>query len=184
MIKKQDADIHFLELAVPEIEAYLLSEQLFWPLGSAERLTLASLLLAEKRAEAVKDTSAFRTRLYSLRESIKIQRNRWRTNWSNKATQEFGARLRQWDQVLLELFKEQQAQAIVYQHEVTLRVMLELLKDEMLEKPEAEISRLDSLDRRLMSLALPGEFIWEEELKDVFPSQPFWFLYIEINRKG
>ena len=169
----------FLKAAVPELEAYLLSDQLFWPLGSGQRMTLGNVLLALKEWGAVEPSDADHGAFHALREQIGAVRDRWRTNWSNKAEHEFEARLRQWDQALKDFFSEMSNKTVIYRQEVTVRAILELLKSEMLEAPLDDINRLARLDAQLRRATQPADFIWDAGWQNAFPPETYWFLYIQ-----
>ncbi len=173
-------DLTFLENALPEMEAYLFSEQIFWPMTSGSRLTIGMLILAQRKLSAVSDQPSMHSRMECIDAFLEAFRSQWRTNWSNKASKEFDARLRQWDQALKELLAERDFSLTpAFRHEVTWRVLLELLKEEMVVKPSAEqLQHLTGLDRRLKAAAKPGAFIWDDELVHVFPEEQFWFLYL------
>lgn len=181
-MKPRPNDFSFLEGAIPELEDYLLSDQLFWPLGSGERLSMGALLLAVKRIGAVAETHEEREKFKEAHEKIEAIRSRWRTNWSNKAQKEFSARLRQWSHVLSEFFSEQKSQTVVYPHEVTWRVILHELEDEIIKIPEEDILELEALDERLKAGSKKGKFVWDQELKCSFPEQQYWFLYLELTK--
>jgi hypothetical protein len=185
MMKSTQEKLSFLQQGVSEIEDYLLSEQLFWPLGSGERLTIGSLLLAEKQVHAVENTLDDPQEFISIKKSIDSLRRKWRSNWSNKAEKEFDARLRQWEQAIRELLEDRQNKnLVVYRQEVTLRVLLEILMGEIIQLPEKETFRLSALDRRLRTVMQPGEFIWKSTWQEEFPQKQYWFLYVSLPIEG
>jgi len=184
-MKTTQENLSFLQQAVGEIEDYLLSEQLFWPLGSGERLTLGSLLLAAKQIQAVENTLDDLQVFISIKQKIDSLRNKWRSNWSNKAEKEFDARLRQWEQVIRELGEERQIKNLVmYRQDVTIRVLLEILVAEMFLVPEKENARLAALDHRLRAFMQNGDFVWQPSWQVEFPQKQYWFLYVSLPIEG
>jgi hypothetical protein len=55
--------------------------------------------------------------------------------------------------------------------------MLHLLKAESNQIPHHEQELLEGLDKVLSAIHVPGEFIWDQELRDGFPPQTFPYLY-------
>ena len=172
-------DLVFLEEALPEMERYILSEQIFWQMTSGSRLSLGMLLFKQKRLSVVDDLSPVRETISEINYSFTAFRTQWRTNWSLKAGKEYGARLRQWDQSMSELLIDRdQAITPAYRHEITWRVILSLLEDELLQPASEQVHFLTGLDARLKASTRKGTFIWEEELTPVFPEDRFWYLYV------
>ena len=54
----------------------------------------------------------------------------------------------------------------------------EALKMMSYQLPEAQQSFLRQIDARIRQVALPGEFLWDERWKAIFPPQPYWYLYV------
>lgn len=165
----RDSDLSFLAAALPELQDYLLSDELYWPLGSVgaslPRLTLGGLLLALRRCgdeKFVRDADAVRYR--------------WRAAWEAKARREAHSRLEQWKLFLEDLRQSREAHAQDYPGQVRVRVMLDLLLADLPPLP-AVSAALDGLDRGLRAGFVPGEFLWENVLRSAFPQDTFWYLY-------
>jgi hypothetical protein len=171
-----------LEHGSTELKDYLLSEQLFWPLDSGERLTIGSLMLALARAKVSAQTPHEQQKNIGFEQEISNIRSKWRTNWSNKALLEFHSRLRQWELALREILAKENRQMVMYKHEVSLRVILELLKTEIISPDLSANEHLQILDRRLRSVILLGAFIWDPQTQAAFPKDRFWFLYCRLQR--
>ena len=172
-----------LSTFLDELDAYLVSKELFWPLGGkqqAPRLTLGNLLLAFRTLEA---TAA------SLEVSQQVQLQKLQTRWhgarvkmasaiSAKALREMGARLNLWQGFLTDL-SESQGKQYLYASEVRNRVLFALLAALPLE--EEEVSRnlksMANLDNQLAAYTKPAPFQWEEELTAEFPREAFPYLY-------
>lgn len=173
-------DLAYLRLAVPDLEEYLLSQVTFWPLPAGNRsinepgmdqMTLGGVLLCGKRVEAAGDASA-RVEL----ERIAQVRARWRSNWAKKASQEWTTRLQLWEKTLGDLLDRSTNPSAAYPVQVRIRVMLELLQQDLIEAP-AKRSLLLALDHRLRSATQPGPFVWDAVLSGEFPEESYWFLY-------
>ena len=175
-----DRDWQFFENAAGSLEDYLLSDQLFWPLYSGKRLTLGNLRLAQSKLSVVMlpdDIQAKRTEQDRVVEDIFLK---WRTNWSNKAEMEYRARLRQWEQALREITSNKQHHGLTYSHEVSTRVLLELLKNDLLQPLQEEYHQLQSMDTRLKTLVKKDDFIWDSGIKEAFPEEDYWYLYVRL----
>jgi len=164
-------DLQFLTEALPELQAYLLSNELFWPLSDfLPRLTIGSVLLALARCEITHPVEA--QKLWTQVEAV---RTRWQVAWENKAARETASRLRLWLQFLSNCVNTPEKHADAYSTEVRGRVILEML---LRDRPDApEKSSLANTDALLRSRLRSGEFIWDVELQVAFPESDFWFLY-------
>lgn len=172
-----EQDAAYLKAAADELEPFLLSDEIHWPLspapgGGLSRLSLGSLLLGRARLCAVNDP-----RLAALEAPIEAVRAEWRTHWERKAQRESGERLNLWANFLSDLQDRPDRTAGEYPQEVRNRVMLDLLLAEANLHRPAEAARLDALDGLLRQLSQPGPFVWPAELEAGFPESRFWYLY-------
>ena len=169
-----EKDKAYLETGVSELENYLLSDELFWPITARgynlPRLTIGGILLAKARLEARDEQiEAFVSRLDAVR-------SKWRVAWETKAGREVGARMRLWSNYLADYRHNPENHADAYPHEVRYRVMLHLLMAEIHVQP-SEREALSKLDNLLHVILTTGEFIWESDLQSGFPRAVYWFLY-------
>lgn len=166
-----EQDLRFLKQAAPQLQEYLLSNELYWPLsGSLPRLTPGSLLLALARLRVNAPGKAQR-----LEAQVETTRAKWRTTWEKKAAREVANRIRLWSQFLSDYINAPEQNLDSFPTEARGRAILQLLLDELPDAPEKTI--LAELDGRLKSRLTPGEFLWEPDLQPVFPKSDFWFLY-------
>ena len=184
-MSSRETDLQFVKAGVEDLPAYLLSKELFWPLSapklgySLPRFTLGGLLAALRRLQGYADTPAKQAEVRDFEQRVDALRRSRRAAWEAKAAREFGARLRLWQNYLSDLRQAPDNHADSYAHEVSWRALLELLAAELPALPP-EGSALAGLDSVLKAYWHPGEFIWEPELKSVFPEDPFWYLYGNI----
>lgn len=162
------SDQRFLSDAIPQLKDYLLSNDIFWNLGSDPQMTLGNLLLAEKSLDASGQLQADDAK------QIAAHKKEWRTAWEKKAEKEFNSRLRQWGQYLAELGENPSRHAAHYRSDVRNRVLLELLAAEA----PGLSHHLASLDTVLKRLTMSGDFVWDSELESEFSKGKFWFLYV------
>lgn len=166
-----DADIQFVKEALPQLQEYLLSNELFWPLsGSLPRLTPGALLLALARL-GVSEPSIGQ----NLGAQVETIRARWQTAWNTKAAREISNRIRLWSQYLADYHSAPDQNQDSYRTEVRGRVILELLLADVPGAPER--SALAELDSALKAHFVTGKFLWDSELEVIFPAKAFWFLY-------
>lgn len=177
-------DFLFIQEAAENLEDYLLSPVLFYPLSRVEKasqskitaeLTLGKLLLSLKRLEGHELSPL---EIKSLNAALgKIQRvhSQWKSNWLAKAENEFTVRLRLWTKWLQDWHGDDLPSLSVYQAQIFQRTILTLLEQEDGFTTTQNI--LQSLDKRLQLLTVPGAFVWEESLAESFPTEIFWYLY-------
>jgi hypothetical protein len=169
-----EKDRAYLEAAIPELKDYLLSDEVYWPVTARgyelPRLTIGGLLLAQARLEARGG------RIESLVTQLGALRSQWRVAWETKAGRGFQSRLRLWGNYLTDYRHNPEGNADAYPHEVSNRVMLQLLLAE-LPAPASEREDLAPLDGALQAGFVPGEFMWESDLQSGFPREDYWFLY-------
>lgn len=167
-------DRAFFEAALDDLEAYLLSDELYWPLSmrgiSLPRLTLGGLLLTWRRLQAYGESRP------DDEQRLSYWRERWRAAWEKKARREFASRFNLWRNYLEDYFDAPSRYAPDYPQEVRQRVLLELLRSEIPE-PRPEDEMLSGLDARLRTAFLPGNFLWEAPLQPFFPPERWWYLY-------
>lgn len=171
MISKDKA---FLQASIPDIKAYLLSDELLWPVTARgqelPRLTIGSALLAKARLEATGE------QIESLATDLDKIRSKWRVAWERKAGREIRMRIGLWRNYLDGYHRDPYQYAGTYRHEVKTRVMIHFLSEETTQSPP-EGALLGNLDVMLKKYFVPGDFIWDVELQNSFPIDVFWFLY-------
>jgi len=148
----------YLSAGVPQLENYLLSKELYYPLSmELPQLTLGGILLSLARMGA--QAAEFETQVATVH-------SKWRAAWDVKSSREIMARSELWVNYLSEYREDHKAGARLYSQNVRYRAMLSLLG-----KPE------DDLDAFVKSVFKEDKFIWEEECAPNFPHKIFWYLY-------
>lgn len=180
-----EQDITYLRSTVHELEDYLLSDILFWPIRAKGRkqlvgvtqLTIGNLLLSLKRLKTVESIDGAVTEEFtSLTAEIEKIRLQWKSNWDNKVIEELRSRLKQWDHYLSEIQSAEISQSD-YAYNIRQRVILALLiacPDRLIPLEQAN---LDTLDERLKKTTHPSSFVWDADLQSGFPEDGYWFLY-------
>ncbi|HSO26606.1 MAG TPA: hypothetical protein VLS48_00945 [Anaerolineales bacterium] len=180
-----DYEFRFLNASLEILEDYLKSNDLYWstgaqpPAGGASypQLTLGALLLALLNASAHVQTPAEENELARISDQLGEIRNEWRAAWEKKASHEFRARLNLWSNFIEDYREDKSANFDRFAYEVGRRVQLHLIAPYASGVSPAEFALLEQLDRLLKAVWQPGEFVWSAELADVFPPDPYWYLY-------
>jgi hypothetical protein len=178
-------DLGYLQAGLQELEAYLLSNDVYWPSGASAppgepeypQITLGGLMLAHNRMLARATSVPHQTRLADVTTKFEKVRAQWRVAWGHKAGREFHSRLNLWRDFLEDVRTNPEEHIDRYNYEVGRRTMLEMLKNESSSIPRAELDLLDVLDKLLRAIFKSGPFVWEPELQAVFPAEVHWYLY-------
>lgn len=166
-----------------ELEPYLLSPELFWPISSRnratpqDRLTIGNLLLHLDRMKSSGESlsSGFETRLRKSEMAWESAFEKWKSAITKKASAEISSRLNLWQAYLTDL-EEGQGAAFNYHHEVRNRVIVERLS-ELLDELEVWDEDVKACDNLLRSLVVSTDFIWPSPLQTAYPEERYWYLY-------
>jgi hypothetical protein len=182
-------DRALLYLAVEELQRYLLSNELYWPLFTNQkmklvnprsRLTPGNLLLSIKRLSSLENDEDRRDLINSKIEQFESIRNEWKSHWLQKAEKEYAARMDLWHAYLQDLFEDHKSHALNYAYAVRWRVILQLLKNTGVVPNEVAGITLSTLDDSLQNISESAPLIWGEEFKSAFSEDEFWFLYRSV----
>lgn len=169
-----EQDKKFFEAGLQQLEAYLLSKELYW-LSSVHttdftQVTLGSMLLVRERLKGWRMPG-----LTDMSMQMDTVRLKWRAAWDEKARREVRARSELWKNYLVEARHLRSPEsARQYPYQVRLRAILLLLLDELRESPS---DSLTALDAELHHIFRSGAFVWDASLAWNFPQESFWFLY-------
>jgi hypothetical protein len=163
------SNLHWLQAAVPQLKDCLLSNEIFWNIGTDPQLTLGNLLFAEAQAKASGGDK-------NLFNEISALKKEWHSAWQQKAKREFASRLRQWTQYLAELSEHPSRYAAQYKTEMRVRTLLELLAGEV----PGLSSQLMAADSKLKALTTSGDFVWSKDDEAAFPKGKYWFLWAKV----
>jgi hypothetical protein len=182
-------DLKFIESACQSLDDYLLSDLLYWPMDdqpasggiSASRTTLGLLFLVIEhvRSRTLKDDQAERLALAQF-EIEKIHR-KWKVAWEKKVAAEFKTRLKAWEAFLTEARSDRKELTVRYRTEVRNRVILQLLLLDLAPDEIGQVHAMYGVDEWLKTTLKEGGFVWDVDLKPVFPEEKFWFLYRNLN---
>jgi hypothetical protein len=180
-----DSDWELLKAGMDELETYILSPVLYWPIshhkpdltGETTRLTIGNLLLSLKRIKSTDREEPCKAEVAKFDGEVNRIREKWRSNWSNKAEVEIRSRLDLWTKFVANITGEPGEYWKSYPYHVRQRVILELLSVETLAPSPQYESTIAGLDARLRAISLKGQFVWDASLINGFPADTFWYLY-------
>ena len=181
-------NLNLLETMVEELESFLLSDEVFWPLGGNPQkgqppfpqLSVGQLQLTLKELAALEEQldTQQSIRWTKARDRAWMLRSQWTTAMAHKSIAEASQRLNLWRSYLRDV-KESGGTSGNYHYEVRHRVILSLLTEliQLLDDKhiQDELQALDGVLRGMLTGST--EFIWAEPLEHVYPQQEFWYLY-------
>jgi hypothetical protein len=190
-----DYNLDLFEAMLDEIEGFLLSADIFWPLAKRSkpdsppypRLSMGGLLMTQdeslaQEVEMNSDQKALHAQLQSQWERIL---RKWRSALGRKSEREMGMRLNLWRAYLSDL-EEGSASQFDYHRETRNRVQFTRLLT--LTTSSSKTLNMEktirSLDARLLNLTIASEFIWNDRLRDTYPEGNFGFLYRQPRENG
>jgi hypothetical protein len=183
-------DLRYLRAALVDLEGYLLSKEIYWPIGVKSpkgdppypRLTLAGILFSCQCLKGRTLDAAQKEEHKDLIHRLIETRNRWRVAWGAKAGRNFSSRLVQWNDFIDDYRNQPENNLDRYAYEVRGRVMLQLLQPESDEIRPAELELFNELDRILKAHFVEDGFLWGAELLPSFPISEFWYLYGSLSK--
>ena len=184
-VEKLKQDLYILEAMASEMDEYLRSQVLFWPLSQANlpRLTIGGYLMRQHRLLTL--GHLLNNKEIARRDAAVVQFNQALdekvVRFEERAHQELHARFRQWGEYLKELHDSNLAVADFYPSHVQTRAMISGLIAKLRLPPyefdERIKSQLATYDQVLRNYWHPGEFVWPEWWKPAYPKSEYWWLY-------
>jgi hypothetical protein len=171
-----------------EIEEFLLSVDIFWPLAKRSkpdlppypRLSTGGLLMTEdeSRIQEAEMSPDQKARHAKLQRRWDLTLHKWRSALARKSEREMGMRLNLWRAYLSDL-EEGSASHFDYYREVRNRVQFTRLQTIATKSSKTlnMVKTIRSLDARLHNLTISSEFIWDDRLREIYPEGNFGFLY-------
>jgi hypothetical protein len=182
-VEKLKSDLDVLEAMAAEMDEYLRSDVLFWPMreGDMPRLTLGSYLMREHRLLELRDLLSMpeRERLHKAIQEYHEALEEKVVRFEEHAYKELDARIRQWQEYLNEV--KRGASIDYYASAVDTRAMLEALIAQLRVAPYRLEQRIPQqvalLDRELSRTWQPDGFVWPTEWQPAYPRDRYWWLY-------
>lgn len=181
--EKLERDLDVLEAMAAEMDEYLRSDVLFWPLRGSDlpRLTLGGYLMRQHRLLALRDLLSLeeQERLHHAASQYLEALEEKVVRLEQKAHAELEARLRQWREYLRDV--KNGAGAAYYPSAVDTRAMIRGVVNQLRVNPyhleEKVPGQIALLDRELSRYWEPGDFVWPTEWRPAYPRDEYWWLY-------
>ncbi|MEP7356990.1 MAG: hypothetical protein ABI847_07095 [Anaerolineales bacterium] len=176
-------ELKLLKEIAGDLPDYLLSDVLYWQMagsGDFPKLSLGIALLTRARLTAVQDqlNDQQRADLQAALTKIDATLEKWRSTAEKKAVQELRSRATLWQRYWDECRQDPQSCASSYPHEVTNRVIAQLLLrafPTLAKSPDA--LTLTPIDRAVRTRLQGDQFVWPSELQPALPKSDYPFLY-------
>ncbi len=183
-------DLRYLRAALVDLEGYLLSKEIYWPIGIRPpqgdppypRLTLGGIVISRQSLKGRSMDAAQQKEYADLTRRIDETQARWRAAWGTKDAREFSSRLVQWNNFIDDYRKQPENNTDRYAYEARGRVIIQLLEPESDEIRPAELEMVKGLDRILQAHLVEGSFVWDRQLLPSFPQSQFWYLYGSLSK--
>lgn len=181
--EKLARDLVVLEAMAAEMDEYLRSDVLFWPLRGSDlpRLTLGGYLMRQHRLLELRDllSMAEQERLVAAIKRYHEAQEEKVVRLETKAHEELEARMRQWREYLNEV--KHGSGAAYYASAVDARAMIRAIVNQLRVHPyqlnEEVPAKIALLDRELSRIWEPGDFVWPFDWQPAYPREEYWWLY-------
>ncbi len=175
-----------------EAEAYLITEELFWPItgrvrGGMPRMTIGGFLLRRYRLTALPDllTPEQQTTLQEALAAFDTAAAEWPTHYRGKISREWDMRTNLLVNFLRDCDEgEAQNCAEDWPAQAEQRTILQHLQEApgargaVSQTQQAALTRIDRDLRRLLLSGEKGHFLWPPELEAIYPRDKFWWLWV------
>ncbi len=188
--QKLITDLTILEAMAAGMNDYLMSKTLWQTIQiGMPQLTLGGYLMRQYRLLALNDVLLNESERARLKEAVSQfdqALSGKESYFEQKAQRELEARLRQWDEYLRELERENADSAAYYPTTVETRAMIEAIIDKLQADlyslgPDLQ-SKIAQLDDKLRQRWVSGEFVWPSEWQPAYPRDRYWWLYGQPTR--
>jgi len=182
-------DLKFLQASIPELQSYILSREIFWPVyygnfqtaAGMSKLTIGNIYLAIERLKAFDDLPpAVFIQVSSAINEFETFKSKWKTNLKNKGIEELSARINLWMNYLNEIDKKSHFNKAEYANNVRWRAIVQLLLDNDVPLDEKARNHLNSCDTLLRREFCETHFVWDTAYQNHFDQVKFWYLYLEL----
>lgn len=194
-MESTDYNLDLFETMLDEIEDFLLSADIFWPLAKRSkpesppypRLSTGALLMTQdvSLAQEAGMNTEQKARHAKLQSQWKMILNKWRSALGRKSEREMGMRLNLWRAYLSDL-EEGKASHFDYDRETRNRVQFTRLRTLTMgnSKTINMEKAIRSLDALLLNLTIASDFIWDDRLRETYPERDFGYLYRQPRENG
>ena len=183
--EKLTHDLAILQEMATQMDDYLKSDTLFWPMGHSAmpKLTLGGYWLRQHRLTVLHHLldGAQLAQLSAAVKMFETAVSPWVVRTEHRAHTELAARIRQWDEYLRDLREKRGEQSGAYAAQVEVRAIIAALIDQLQQAPyqldEKLLQSILTQDKGLRARFASGDFVWPEEWQPAYPKPEFWWLY-------
>lgn len=171
-----------------EMQDYLLGDDVYHtlvvktPQGEERIQSSCGDLLARlhKLAGQEKQLSgAQREELTAIRRRIDASTGSMRSRYHGLMEREIRARLNSLQWYLDDCAEDSRACRVQYPFEIRNRQRIAELMKALGDSAPADLQTgLESIDRRLREATVSAEFVWDKRVRDVYPRDEYWYLYV------
>jgi hypothetical protein len=178
-----EEDLDVFTTMVEHLTPYLYEDKLFGEISNRyPKLTLGGMLARQYRLRALEGdlSSGQLQRFHDARDQLEQLRYEWLSHYKEKLEQEFSSRLNAVRWFLDDCKNDPQTCDANYPNEAEKRTLIHHLVQEAQAKSafgKEQRSLLQAIDQRLRGLARGETFLWDQQLKDIYPRSEFWWLY-------
>ena len=180
-----ERELVYLNNVVEELEDYILSKTLYWPISipgkslflSNATLTIGNVYFSLQVLENDLITPDQIASRQNIIQNIEKVSTHWRINWAEKAKAEFTSRLLLWENFLQDLLEEKRGTVQEYKSQVRNRVLLRLLEIKASVNIPQQFNKLNKIDDAYNKITQETDFIWDRMLITSFPKRVYHFLY-------
>ncbi|MBK8903315.1 MAG: hypothetical protein IPM53_19180 [Anaerolineaceae bacterium] len=178
-------DLEILQAMADQMDEYLRSETLFWPMGYSDmpNLTLGGYWLRQHRLTALRRllSSEQQAQLDTAVQTFNTAVSEWVVRTEKRAHTELEARIRQWGEYLRDLADKKSADIASYPSQVEVRAIITALVNQLRQPPYTLDHTLAnaavSLDKGLRARLARGDFVWPDEWQPAYAEAEYWYLY-------
>lgn len=187
-----ERDLRITDAIASDLKAYLLSNDVYWSLSERgwkgspfPKGTLGGLLLRLHLLDGLATHLSPEQweRFSRAQEAATEQINKWRVQAEQKAQREAAARLRTWETFVEEASDDPARHRTEYPSQVEGRVILDfLLNFAGRGLPDNLLAALATADKRLGAITSEGDFVWDDALRPLFPTEQYPWLYVQMRQ--
>lgn len=183
--EKLAQDLAILQEMAGQMEAYLMSETLFWSMqySNMPKLTLGGYWLRQHRLTALHMllTGEQQADLSAAIKMFETAVSEWVVRTEQRAHTELEARIRQWSEYLRDVAGDGAAATANYGARVEVRAIMAALVNQMQQPPyklnPSLVETIRQQDKALQARWQNGPFVWPNAWQPAYPQPEFWWLY-------
>lgn len=183
--EKLAEDLAVLQEMAGQMEEYLKSETLFWPMqySNMPQLTLGGYWLRQHRLTALHTllTGEQQVQLSAAIKTFETAVSDWVVRTEQRAHAELETRIRLWGEYLRDVFGRKSIEIATYSARVEVRAIIAVLVNQLQQPPYTlKPSLLEFIlqeDKGLQARWQNGPFVWPEAWQPAYPQPEYWWLY-------